>query len=372
MRRTLIALAACGALTGLVGTASADPVDPPGSYPTTNGSGNAPVASDFLSAVGADADAELVNSIAAAYNAAAAPTDARVLSFDAVNPATGAAGEQIQTKPGCQLARPNGANAGISAITNNQFSSTDPATYCIDFARSSRAKGKATAEAALTFYSLTRDAVTWATIGGSYAPASLTTKQLRGIFECGIRNWAQVGGQYGAIHVYVPPSSAATYTFFLQSIGSSLGSVSTGCGPDARPTQQNDGTKLLGDPQGIAPYAVTKWAAQTNGAPGINDLRGGAALGQVPLSDGTLVSPVTPYAGTPYLVLNPQFASGNGTGTSTQGRVLYDVVRNGSPVGSLFAPGGFVCAHQNELLPPFGAVPLGDDTSQTEFCGHAS
>ena len=380
VRRTLIALAACGALTGLVGTASADPVDPPGSYPTTNGSGATPAASDFVTAVGADADAELVNSIAAAYDAAATPTTARVLSYDAVNPVTGVAGETIHTKPGCDLVRPNGANAGISAILKNQKSASttanpvagDDASYCIDFARSSRSKGTTAAEQGLTFYSLTRDAVTWATIGGSYAPASLTTTQLRGIFECAITNWAQVGGQYGAIHVYVPPTTAATYTFFLQSIGSSVSNVQTGCASTTRPTQQNDGTKALGDPQGVAPYAVTKWAAQSNGAPGINDLRGGAVLGQVPLSDGTLVSPVTPYAGTPYLVLNPQFARGNGTGTSTQGRVLYDVVRNGSAVGSLFATDGFVCQNQSTLLPPFGAVPLGNDTTQTEFCGRQS
>ena len=38
---------------------------------------------------------------------------------------------------------------------------------------------------------------------------------------------------------------------------------------------------MNGDPMGIAPYAVTKWAAQSNGAPGIADNRGGTHVGTV-------------------------------------------------------------------------------------------
>lgn len=381
MRRTLALTAAAGSLVAsLVGAAHAEPVPAaPGTYPTTNGSGATPTAPDFVTAVGADADAELFDNIAKTYNAQAAATDARVLSFDAVNPSTGTVeSSPIHVKPGCDITRPNGANAGLTAIAKNQVSAVatanpnpgDGSTYCIDVVRSSRSKKTDGTEAGLTFYSLTRDAVTWASIGGSYAPTSaLTTKQLRGIYECAITNWAQVGGQYGAIHVYAPPTSAATYTFFLQSIGSSVANVTTGCGSSIRATQQNDGTQIGGDPQGITPYAVTKWAAQRNGPSGINDLRGGTVLGQVPLSDGTTVAPVVAYQGGPYLVLNPQFASGNGVATSTQGRVLYDTLRNGSPLSSLFVTAGFVCSNQDALLPPFGAVPLGNDTTQTEYCG---
>lgn len=385
MRRTvaLIAMTSCVVLSALAGSldlASAEPVpSAPGTYPATNGSGATSTATDFVTAVGADADAELVDNIAKTYNAQVSATAPKVLSFDAVNPTTGTVeSSPIHVKPGCDITRPNGANAGLTAIAKNQLSAVatsnpnpgDGASYCIDVVRSSRSKKTDGTEAGLTFYSLTRDAVTWATIGGSYAPdAPLTTKQVRGIYECSITNWAQVGGQYGDIHVYAPPTSAATYTFFLQSIGSSVANVSAGCGTTVRATQQNDGTQIGGDPQGITPYAVTKWAAQSNGAPGINDLRGGTVLGRVPLSDGTSVAPLITYQSGPYRVLNPQFASGSGTATSTQGRVLYDVVRNGSPLSTLFDAAGFVCANQDSLLPPYGAVPLGTDTSQTEYCG---
>ena len=45
------------------------------------------------------------------------------------------------------------------------------------------------------------------------------------------------------------------------------------------PQQQNDGRTMNGDPMGIAPYAVTKWAAQSNEPVGIADYRGGAQIG---------------------------------------------------------------------------------------------
>ena len=108
-------------------------------------------ASQLYAAVGADAFAELTNNVVTAYNAQTpAPTNL-LASYDAINPVTGAAGENIVTKPGCSVARPNGANAGITAITLNQKSDVgtggDGTSYCIDWVRSSRAKGTAAAEA---------------------------------------------------------------------------------------------------------------------------------------------------------------------------------------------------------------------------------
>jgi ABC-type phosphate transport system substrate-binding protein len=367
-RRLVSLLAVAGAALALalaaVQPASADPDNGnPGAPP----SGKA--ANQIFSAVGADAFAELTNTIAGSYNSQL-PAPTRVLaSYDAINPVTGAVGENITTKPGCTLARPNGANAGITALTLDQKSTVDPSEYCIDFVRSSRAKGSVAAEQSLTFYAQSRDAVSYAVVGNAYAPvAPLTTAQLKDIFECVKTDWSQVGGQAGAIHLYLPPATAATYTFFLQAIGSSVTNVSAGCTglPTVFLGQQNDGSSINGDPQGILPYAVTKWAAQTNAAPGILDLRGGSHIGLVNATTSPFVNAtVGPNT---YQVLNPAFTSG---ASASFGRFFFNTVRPDAPqeLKDVFKAGGYLCQHADEFLIPFGNTPLGDDTSQTQYCG---
>lgn len=374
-RRTLAALAALGATAALalagVAPASADPDNTkPGTSPTDS-SGTPLPANKIYATVGADAFAELTNNWASVYNAQT-PAPARVIaSYDAINPSTGAAGETITTKPGCPVARPNGANAGISAITLNQ-QTADKSEYCIDFVRSSRAKNTTvSAENDLTFYAQSRDAVSYAVVGNAYAPTTpLTTAQLKGIFECTITDWSQVGGQAGAIHVYTPPTTAATYTFFLQAIGSSLASVTSNCkGITTYAGQQNDGGSLNGDPQGILPYAVTKWAAQSNGLAAISDLRGGAHIGLV----NTAADPFTTMSvgAKSYRVLSPDFAKG---ASASFGRLFYNTVRNTAPqsLKDLFTTSGYLCQHADEFLIPFGNAPLGNDSTANVFCGQES
>lgn len=366
--RTMVAVGGLALGLSLVGTgvAQADPV--PGS-PGTPPSGRTP--SQLYSTVGADAFAELTNNITVAYNATTSP--ARTLaSYDAINPVTGVAGENITTKPGCTVARPNGANAGISAITLNQKSTVDPNEFCIDWVRSSRAKGTAPAEANLTFYAQSRDAVSYAVVGNAYAPTTpLTTAQLKDIFECTTTDWSEVGGQSGDIHVYLPAASAATLTFFLQAIGTNLTNVNAGCTglPTVFPNQQNDGRSLDGDPMGIAPYAVTKWAAQGNGAAGIADYRGGSHIGTV--NTATAPTTTTTLGGTTYQVLNPAFTTG---ASASFGRLFFNAVRNDAPpsLKAIFKDGGYLCQHELEFLVPYGNTPLGTDTNQSRYCGQAS
>jgi len=248
----------------------------------------------------------------------------------------------------------------------------DGTSYCIDWVRSSRSKGTAAAEAALTFYAQSRDAVSYAVIGNAYAPTTpLTTAQLKDIFQCTITDWSQVGGQAGPIHVYLPPASAATLTFFLQALGTNLTNVNAGCQglPTVFPTQQNDGRTMNGDPMGIAPYAVTKWAAQSNEPVGIADYRGGAQIGLV----NAVTPPTTTTAldGVTYQVLNPAFAAG---ASASFGRLFFNVVRNDAPqeLKDVFKAGGFLCVHQDAFLVPFGNTPLGNDTSASRYCGQTS
>jgi ABC-type phosphate transport system substrate-binding protein len=373
-RRTFRAGLGAGvaALLTLLGTAAqADPVP---AQPGTPIPGKTD--SQLYAAVGADAFSELSNNLVNVYNSQSpAPTNL-LESYDAINPVTGAPGEQITTKPGCSLARPNGANAGISAMELNQVSDPgsggDGTSFCIDWARSSRAKGTAAGEASLTFYAQSRDAVGYAVIGNAYAPTTpLTTADLKGIFECTITDWSQVGGQAGPIHVYLPPDTSGTLTFFLQAIGSSVTNMHSGC--DGLPTtfsgQQNDGSTLHGDPQGILPYAVTKYAAQVNGAPGILDNRGGVHIGFV--NTTTAPTTTTSFGGQTYQVLNPNYATG---ASASFGRLFYNVVRNSAPADlkAVFQAGGFLCQHEDALLIPFGNTPLGTDTSQSHYCGQAS
>jgi ABC-type phosphate transport system substrate-binding protein len=367
-RRTLrVALAGgTAAVLALLGTtAQADP-DP--AHPGQPIGGKTD--SELYAAVGADAFAELTNNVVQAYNSQAVVPVDQLESFDAVNPSTGAS-DTITTKPGCSLARPNGANAGIAAILLNQMSTVNTSVPCIDWVRSSRAKGSAAGEANLTFYAQSADAVDYSILGHAYAPTTpLTTAQLKDIFECTDTDWSDVGGQPGPIHLYLPPSSAATLTFFLTAIGSSLTNVSTGCGASVIGNeQQNDGRTMNGDPLGIAPYAVTKWAAQENGAPGISDNRGGTELGLV---NGT-TSPLTTqsFNSHNYEVLNPNFASGT---SASFGRLFYNVVRNNAPqeLKDVFDAGGYLCQNANAFLIPFGNTPLGNDQTASRYCGQPS
>ena len=196
---SLVGIAAAAVTLAVIGIQPAS-ADPDGGTVGQPPAGKNP--NEILSAVGADAFAELTNFIAKTYNTTPPSGTTRVLaSYDAINPTTGATGvgENITPKPGCAspaIPRPNGANAGITALLANQKSTTDPTEYCIDWVRSSRAKGAAAAEQTLTFYAQSRDAVSYAVIGNAYAPvAPLSTAQLKEIFECTITDWSQVGGR---------------------------------------------------------------------------------------------------------------------------------------------------------------------------------
>ena len=369
-RRTFRAglVGSAAALITMIGTAAqADPVpDSPGT--PIPGKTDA----QLYAAVGADAFAELTNYIVSNYNAQVPAPDPLLESYDAVNPATGVAGETITTKPGCSVVRPNGANGGLSLILKNTLSTNPPGdgtSYCVDWVRSSRPKKTDGTEAGLDFYAQSQDAVSYAVVGNAYAPTTpLTTAQLKSIFECAVTDWSQVGGQPGPIHVYMPPTTAATLTFFLTAIGSDLTAVHAGCGDPQYTQQQNDGRTMNGDPLGIAPYAVTKWAAQSNGAPGIADNRGGTHVGEV----DTAVAPLTQTTVGPnsYEVLNPAFTAAN----ASYARLFYNVVRHTAPqsLKDVFKAGGYLCQHQNAFLIPFGNTPLGDDTNADRFCGQVS
>ena len=380
-RRTLRAGLAGGLAAGLALLGVAAHADPnPNPNVGTPIAGKAPL--DLYAGVGADAFAELSNNFVSQYNTQNPAPTKLLESYDAVNPVTGATGpgENIETKPGCSgIPRPNGANTGLNAIALNQKSTVDPTAFCIDWVRSSRLKGTAAPDPALTFFAQSGDAVGYAVVGNAYAPTTpLSTQQLKDIFDCQITDWSQVGGQPGPIHVYRPPTSAATYTFFLTAIHTDVTTVTSGCGVagSAANSQQNDGTTMNGDPLGIAPYTVSKWAAQSNSdlgptaVVGISDNRGGTHIGFV--NQTTAPTKDTLFNGVHYQVLNPAYAAPAGVSASF-GRTFFNVTRNDAPADlqAIFGPTGFVCTHADELLIPYGNTPLGNDPTQGTVCGQA-
>jgi ABC-type phosphate transport system substrate-binding protein len=365
---TSLAATVLGALTLTAASADPDPSNPgqpPAAYASVD-------PANIYAGVGADADAELLDHIASEYDTQftnvnpPTATTPYLESFDAVNPQTGATGENITTKSGCAaFARPTGTGDGITALTNDVLSTSGDGTQpCVNFARSSSAKATNGSQNSLDFYALGQDAVDWVAVGTGYAPNTpLSVAELRDIFQCKITNWDQVGGQNGAIHVYVNPSSSATYKFFLSAIGSSTTAVASGCGSNVTTVQQVNGTLLQGDPEAIAPYAVSKWAGQANEPTGFVDNRGGTVLGHI--NDSTAATVETVLDTNSYLTLNPSFAS-----DGPQGRILYDVVRHNDSAalntiaGNIFGTAGYICSHQSDLLIPYGVPTLGTGCGQ--------
>ncbi len=381
-RRTLragLAVGLAAALTLIGVAASADPN--PNPDVGTPIAGKAPL--DLYAGVGADAFAELSNNFVSQYNAQSPAPSKLLESYDAVNPVTGATGigENIETKPGCSgIPRPNGANAGINAIAANQKSTVDPNAFCIDWVRSSRSKGTAPTDGPLTFYAQSGDAVGYA-VDRQRLRADHPVEHAAAQGHLRLHRsptGARSAGSRVAIHVYRPPTTAATYTFFLTAIHTDVTTVTAGCGAagSAANSQQNDGTTMNGDPLGIAPYTVSKWAAQSNAdlgptaVVGISDNRGGTHVGFV--NQTTAPTKDTLFNGVHYQVLNPAYAAPGGVSASF-GRLFFNVTRNTAPADlqAIFGPDGFVCTHADELLIPYGNTPLGNDPAQGTVCGQA-
>ncbi|MFE6227312.1 MULTISPECIES: substrate-binding domain-containing protein [unclassified Streptomyces] len=181
-----------------------------------------------------------------------------IASWNATGTAT------VKTKAtGCVINRPNGSSAGIDALRN----AVDTNSGCLDFARSSRGPVD-TSTTDLTWIPFAKDAVSWVKRSDSALPATLTTAQLKAVYECSLTSLNGV-----ALTPLLPQANSGTRQFFLSSIG-----VTTPGSCVTQGAQENDGTVLdsAGD---IAPYSVAQYTAQEKGA--VADRRGAAVLGSV-------------------------------------------------------------------------------------------
>jgi ABC-type phosphate transport system substrate-binding protein len=243
---TMVALAAGPALA-----------DPP--------SGVTPKATDVVG-VGSDTIQNVMDQLSHDYNASHA-TGARLYSWDATNPATGAVNDPIVTKAGCaSILRPNGSSAGIAALDAN---TADGSGFCIDFARSSRGRSSTDppyASGGIAFTALAGDAVTYATrsaaAGGTSAPGNLTTAQLAGIYQCTITDWNQVGGKAGTIAPFLPQTGSGTRSFFLLALGGGTTPITPGACVNSSVEENQGVDPLLNDPNAIVPFSVAKYIAE--------------------------------------------------------------------------------------------------------------
>lgn len=256
--RMLTKLLACGAGAAIVamgaGPALADPPD-----------GVKPSATSIVG-VGSDTSEYLYDQLALDYDSAH-KKDAQIYSWDATNPTTGATGDTIVTKSGCSgIARPDGTGQGLKAFEAN---TADGSGYCIDYARSARAREASDPQCTtggICFVALAGDAVTYATrssaAGGTDAPADLSTSQLAGIYECKTTNWSKVGGKNATIKPYLPVSGSAIATDFLTALGGGVTPIQPGNCVQST-VQQNEGIDpSLNSAQAIVPYSVAKFLAQ--------------------------------------------------------------------------------------------------------------
>ncbi len=300
----------------VIAPAMADPI---------NGSGKAvtPKATDVIS-VGAQTDQDLFNQLSVDYNKAFPKANARLYSWDAINPKTGL-DEDVSFKKGCApILRPNGSGAGVSTLILNAKVGKN---FCVDFARSSSPRSSSNppkAKGGVVFVAVAKDAVTFATNTKTNAPKNLTTADLAAIYNCTVTTWNQVGGtSHATIDAQLPPTTSGTRKFFLAEIGvTAPGScVNSSKGETANnPPEENEGTNPFVQGRNVIfPYAVGTWIGQVFHSSGKNKNEFGSDL------HGTLQ--VRSLNGTA-----PTVGKGVNTTINTKFtpdfiRTLYDVVR---------------------------------------------
>jgi ABC-type phosphate transport system substrate-binding protein len=221
----------------------------------------------------------------------------------------------INTKGSCEIPRPDGSNAGITALEANEEDAEGD--YCIDFTFSDRPP-ESTDPTSIVFVPFAGDAIAWSSPAGTSTdptpvPSTLTLADLQSIYECTITNWDQVGGSDAPIVPVLPQSGSGTRTTFLLDLGNGTpitpgscvvnGSNSTGIiqgdtGLGAANVAQfdPDGVPAVDD---IFPYGIGDFLAQgteTNGVGGHASSTWGHGvleLGDLTNSSGTVEAPTT-------------------------------------------------------------------------------
>jgi phosphate transport system substrate-binding protein len=198
------------------------------------------------------------------------------------------------------VASPNGSGSGRNALKGTAQGTYPTALLgsgkgCIDIARSSaEPRGTAGGDlATFQYYAFALDAVGWASPSLS-APAAITKAQLKGIYNCTIRDWSQLpGGGKGPIQRFAPQSNSGTGATFIAKVLDGVNPTTVSDpNPDASgnpcpsviATQENRGNEAsmtgAAYQQAITAYSAGKWNYHANNSSNpTQDLRAGARIG---------------------------------------------------------------------------------------------
>ena len=272
-----------------------------------------------------------------------------VTSWDAVDPATGAAG-CITPKLGApQIDRPNGSGQGHIALSRAidggayhptancgaTASTTNNVTGQIDFARSSAGPSSFPAGTQITDIPFARDAVTYAYFDhGLNEISALTTAQLQQLYGTG--NVATGGtitlGNGHTVFACMVQSGSGTGKFWDKAMGNagngttaSTSANASGCGS----TYEENGANtfltstfvsgLTATQDVVIPFSVGSWISQLNGV--ANDRSSTAATAAQPVALGSIDSTAPTTGVRPNLAPNGTFYS-----NATYGRDLWILV----------------------------------------------
>ena len=233
--KAAVVLAAAAAATGLLAAPAL--ADPPADHA---------IAATDIDGVGDNTTQFALNDLAAAYDASN-PAN-YVASWDAVNPVTGLPGDTITVKPGDSSFRPDGSNAGISAMRTYGF---------LDFTRSSRGPQAGDVDAdgnPLLFLPFAEDQLNYAVATTTNAPLNLSISQLKSIYLCQVTTWNQVGGTSGdTIIPEIPQLNSGTRAFFEQTLGLTDSQIQMA--PCLKVIEENTPSDIAGNPDNIAPFS---------------------------------------------------------------------------------------------------------------------
>jgi ABC-type phosphate transport system substrate-binding protein len=299
-RRVALTLATVAALVGAVAVglaapASADPV-------TTYVSVGSDTTQDVMDQVAKDRGNGVVG------------------SWDAVNPVTAVAHEDIVPKDGCSMTRPNGSGEGLNALRKSINPNTTaaqladpPEPGCVDFSRSSSGPGThASVTGALQYVPFALDAVATATgpataVGGpdpAVATAitqadAFTLAQVQDMYKnCNPQTvngvtYDPTGATGTPIHLYIPQPGSGTRNFWAGQMGIPDANNPPSCVHDHsvldpnEQVEEHDGTIFAQDANAFGPFSIAQWVAQKNGH---HDRRHNAVLhslgGVAPLTAG--------------------------------------------------------------------------------------